>query len=308
MLAVGCKAGIVWLWRYCIPTQYSPSGSAAPQAFSLVCTASTAPEKVIKKCSEDALILQHNEMLNALLAVSSAQPNLQPCAALIAYSVCNRSKRCLPFISAAKAWPQPDGSQSFQAASLLCCEKLIFATVFQILSLGLPLLQHGCSNALTKAPYKQQVCPAAHLAADICHDYPDLVFQVGGFKAQRSWVTALSWAAMPSVASSSSSLPPPSSYPEQHHHNQLQQQDQLLLITGSSDGCLRLHSQSVQSLGAATVQSAGGLVEGELMQLRKTLHEADLLGVTCLAVKLREAPSSGQLPPGSDLTRPGRSC
>ncbi|KAA6429373.1 MAG: hypothetical protein FRX49_00767 [Trebouxia sp. A1-2] len=36
MLAVGCKAGIVWLWRYRIPTQYSPSGSAAPQAFSLL--------------------------------------------------------------------------------------------------------------------------------------------------------------------------------------------------------------------------------------------------------------------------------
>ncbi len=110
---------------------------------------------------KDALILQHNEMLNALLALSSAQPNLQACAALIAYSVCNRSKRCLAFISAAKAWPQPDGSQSIQAASLLCCEKLIFATVFQILSLGLPLLQQGCSNTFTKAPYKQQVCPAA---------------------------------------------------------------------------------------------------------------------------------------------------
>jgi hypothetical protein len=46
MLAVGCKAGIVWLWRYRIPSQYSPSGSAAPQAFSLVCTASAAPGKL----------------------------------------------------------------------------------------------------------------------------------------------------------------------------------------------------------------------------------------------------------------------
>ncbi|DBA85227.1 TPA: hypothetical protein ACH3X2_005930 [Trebouxia sp. C0005] len=155
MLAVGCKAGIVWLWRYRIPTQYSPSGSAAPQAFSLV----------------------------------------------------------------------------------------------------------------------------------------------GGFKAQRSWVTALSWAAMPTLSSSSSLSPPSSpspSHPEQHHHAQLQQQDQLLLITGSSDGCLRLHSQSVERLGEATVQSAGALVDGELMQLRKTLHEADLLGTTCLSVKLHEASSSGQ--------------
>ncbi len=132
------------------------------------------------------------------------------------------------------------------------------------------------------------------------------MLQVGGFKAQRSWVTALSWAAMPTFSCSSSSSP--SSHPEQHHHNQLQQQDQLLLITGSSDGCLRLHSQSVSSLGEATVQSAGGLVEGELMQLRKTLLEADLLGVTCLSVKLREASSSGKLLPGSThLTRPGRS-
>ncbi|KAL0042386.1 hypothetical protein WJX77_010878 [Trebouxia sp. C0004] len=56
----------------------------------------------------------------------------------------------------------------------------------------------------------------------------------------------------------------------------------------------RLHSQSVQSLGEATVQSAGALLEGELMQLRKTLHEADLLGVTCLSVKLHKAPTSGQ--------------
>ena len=45
MLAIGCKAGIVWLWRYGIPTRYSPSGSAAPQAFSLVGTVSAAPGK-----------------------------------------------------------------------------------------------------------------------------------------------------------------------------------------------------------------------------------------------------------------------
>lgn len=36
MLAVGCKAGIVWLWRYQIPSQYTPAGSATPEAFTLV--------------------------------------------------------------------------------------------------------------------------------------------------------------------------------------------------------------------------------------------------------------------------------
>jgi len=77
-----------------------------------------------------------------------------------------------------------------------------------------------------------------HFLADILHDFSHLMSQVGGFKAQRSWVTALSWAAMPTLSSSSSSSPPSSSHPEQHHHAQLQQQDQLLLITGSSDGCL----------------------------------------------------------------------
>ena len=53
------------------------------------------------------------------------------------------------------------------------------------------------------------------------------------------------------------------------------------------------------------VQSAGAVVDGQLMQLRKTLHEADLLGVTCLSVKLRKGLSSGKLPPcsGSHQTR-----
>lgn len=36
MLAVGCKAGIVWLWRYSVPHQYSPSGSPSSEAFTLV--------------------------------------------------------------------------------------------------------------------------------------------------------------------------------------------------------------------------------------------------------------------------------
>lgn len=165
-------------------------------------------------------------------------------------------------------------------------------------------LQEHIHKGAIQATY----CPAALPAADMPHGDSHLMLQVGGFKAQRSWVTALSWAAMPTLSSSSSLSPPSSpspSHPEQHHHAQLQQQDQLLLITGSSDGCLRLHSQSVERLGEATVQSAGALVDGELMQLRKTLHEADLLGTTCLSVKLHEASSSGKLPPcyGSPQTR-----
>jgi len=188
----------------------------------------------------------------------------------------------LPYISAANAWPRPDGPPSFRIL-LLCCDQLILVTSdFQMIQPGIAFI-----------PARLQ-----RLLANI----PRLILQVGGFKAQRSWVTALSWASMPTLSSSSSSS---SSHPEQHHHAQLQQQDQLLLITGSSDGCFRLHSQSVESLGAATAQSAGALVEGEVMQLRKTLHEADLLGVTCLTVKLREASSSGKLLPcsGSHQTR-----
>jgi len=186
----------------------------------------------------------------------------------------------LPYISAANAWPRPDGPPSFRTL-LLCCDQLILVTSdFQMIQPGIAFITARLQRLLA--------------------NIPRLILQVGGFKAQRSWVTALTWAAMQTLSSSSpsSSSPssPSSSHPEQHHQAQLQQQDQLLLITGSSDGCLRLHSQSVQSLGPATVQSAGGLVEGELMQLHKTLHEADLLGVTCLTVKLCEASSSGKLP------------
>lgn len=36
MLAVGCKAGLVWLWRYEVPYQHTPSGRPSPQAFTLV--------------------------------------------------------------------------------------------------------------------------------------------------------------------------------------------------------------------------------------------------------------------------------
>lgn len=37
MLAVGCKAGVVWLWRYHVPRQYTPAGSPSLEAFTLVC-------------------------------------------------------------------------------------------------------------------------------------------------------------------------------------------------------------------------------------------------------------------------------
>ena len=37
MLAVGCNSGIVWLWRYTVPHQYTPSGTPSPEAFTLVC-------------------------------------------------------------------------------------------------------------------------------------------------------------------------------------------------------------------------------------------------------------------------------
>ena len=36
VLAVGCKAGVVWLWRYWLPQQPTPSGSANPNSFDLV--------------------------------------------------------------------------------------------------------------------------------------------------------------------------------------------------------------------------------------------------------------------------------
>ena len=43
MLAVGCKAGVVWLWRYHVPHQYTPSGSPSPEAFTLVCPHQARP-------------------------------------------------------------------------------------------------------------------------------------------------------------------------------------------------------------------------------------------------------------------------
>lgn len=36
MLAVGCKAGVVWLWRFRVPSPYSPSGHLSPEQFTLV--------------------------------------------------------------------------------------------------------------------------------------------------------------------------------------------------------------------------------------------------------------------------------
>ena len=74
--------------------------------------------------------------------------------------------------------------------------------------------------------------------------------------------------------------PPPS-----RGHPLLQGKDQLLLISGSSDGCVRLHTQSVEAVDAAKMPTAGQLLEGGLLWFCNTLHDVDLLGVTCLAVK-----------------------
>ena len=119
--------------------------------------------------------------------------------------------------------------------------------------------------------------------------------QVGGFRAQRSHITALAWAALPTPASPPS--PPPQAPDQQHHpHQHLQAQEQLLLFSGSSDGCVRVHGQCVEALGKAEVPpGAGALLKGDLMQLRKTLHEVDLLEVTCLSVKPSEVVESGKL-------------
>ena len=101
---------------------------------------------------------------------------------------------------------------------------------------------------------------------------------MGGFTAHKSYITALSWAALPHQ--------PPQEPPVQPHSQALPHgRDQLLLFSGSSDGSVRLHTQSVETLGAAQMQLQGQLLEGNLMPLSKTLQAADLLGVTCLAIK-----------------------
>lgn len=100
------------------------------------------------------------------------------------------------------------------------------------------------------------------------------MLQIGGFKAQRSWVTCLAWAVTPPSPPLQGQGSPPSS------------NTQLLLFSGSSDGCLRLHTQSVTHLGKALAGDApGGLLQKDLMQRQETVHEADLLGVTCMDVK-----------------------
>ena len=109
-----------------------------------------------------------------------------------------------------------------------------------------------------------------------CH-----ALQIGGFKAQHAWVTCLAWAISPQQTSPTS---PPSQSPLPGLGSP--QVSQLLLFSGSSDGCVGLHSQSVQHLGRAVLSSApGGLLQPGLMQLRETLHDVDLLGVTCMSVK-----------------------
>ena len=116
----------------------------------------------------------------------------------------------------------------------------------------------------------EQGCLCAYQAATC--------LQVGGYKAQKSYVTTLSWASLPHQ--------PPQDTPAQPHGQTLPQgRDQLLLFSGSSNGCVRLHAQSVESLGGAGMQCQGQLLQGNLMPSSKTLHPADLMGVTCLAVK-----------------------
>ena len=109
---------------------------------------------------------------------------------------------------------------------------------------------------------------------------------MGGFTAEKSYITALSWASL--------RCPPPQDTPAQSHRQAWPQgRDQLLLFSGSSDGCVRLHAQSVEALGAAELQSQGQLLQGGLMPLSKTLHPADLLSVTCLAVKSASSVQTG---------------
>lgn len=72
---------------------------------------------------------------------------------------------------------------------------------------------------------------------------------------------------------------------------------ELLLFSGSSDGCVRLHTQSLQHLGRAVAgDGPAGLVQQGLMHLQETLHEVDLLGVTCLAVRASAGTQPQQLP------------
>lgn len=109
---------------------------------------------------------------------------------------------------------------------------------------------------------------------------------MGGFKAQKSYIGALTWASLPGQAPADPSGQPQGQTPPQG-------KDQLLLFSGSSDGCVRVHAQSVEALSAAQVQSRGAQLQGDLMQLGKTLHPADLLGVTCLAVKRATSSQTG---------------
>lgn len=122
--------------------------------------------------------------------------------------------------------------------------------------------------------------------ACLCTYQPASCLQVGGFKAQKSYITALSWGSLPHQ--------PPLDTPPQPHSQALPQgRHQLLLFSGSSDGCVRLHAQSVDTLGAAQMQTQGQLLQGNLMPQRQTLHPADLLGVACLAVKRASSVQTG---------------
>ena len=149
------------------------------------------------------------------------------------------------------------------------------------------------------------------------------MLQIGGFRAQRSHVTAVAWATFPPTQPpASDTAPQHNPQPTRHTgpqtqgtQSQLQQQpaSQLMLVTGSSAGCLRLpgqsveapvtaqlgkggavHGQSVEAPATAQMGKAGAMLRSDLMQLHRTLHDVDLLGVTCVSVKPTAAISTGQ--------------
>ena len=99
-------------------------------------------------------------------------------------------------------------------------------------------------------------------------------------------MTALTWAALPeSDAATAVAGQPPLQGPQQQR-----------LQPGSSDGCLRLHGQSVGALGLAKRSNGGSVLKNAgFMHLHKTLHDVDLLGVTCLSVKATVPTSPGEL-------------
>lgn len=100
-------------------------------------------------------------------------------------------------------------------------------------------------------------------------------------------MTALAWATLPSATSQSPAAPC-------QVHRPLQPDQQLLLVTGSSDGCVRLHRQTARALGDARIGGRGAMLSCDLMHLHRTLHDVDLLGVTCVSVKPAACSTQGK--------------